>query len=260
MSADAMSPAGIIRLQMTALPGKAHLRLVNLTTDVSQASLKSLRLGLITLKDIPMAALDVPAFLSRAPHPDAPAGWLGTPFLSAFQVTIDSAQRLVLLESPGAKPPTGHGVTTVPVQIKDGRPYISVSLPGAKPFSALIGTGVVLTMIPRAAAQKAGLKAVETLPVTGTDGKPGKIALALLPRLLVGKAEVKSMRIAYLAADSPDALDPELAVLGMDFLSRFRATLNIDKKRLYLTPAAQSDSAAPAAPAPKPSSRSAGRR
>jgi len=104
------------------------------------------------LENVPVAEVDVVSLLSRTPRPGAPIGWLGTPFLAAFQVTLDLAHRVCILDKPLAKLPAGAIV--VPMTLRDGHIFVPMALPKSKPFLAMIDTDTILTLVPATAAEK----------------------------------------------------------------------------------------------------------
>ena len=166
---------------------------LNSSLEADQAEIQLLRASTLELNKLVFAVADVPALLSRSPHPDAPAAWLGTPFLSAFQLTLDPPPlNSITLRKPSTKLPHPKQSTVAKIEMRDGRPYVQVSVPGAKPFWALIDTSAPGNSIPTEVADKLKLKPVKVEPVSWRDGKPGQAAVAVLPRLAIGKAGVEA--------------------------------------------------------------------
>lgn len=245
LNANTLSPATVARLQIPEGKTKVRVDILDRQTEAPETMLTSLQFGLVKLENVPVAQVDVVSLLSRAPHPDAPTGWLGTPFLAAFQVTLDMSRRICVLDKPLAKMPAGAIV--VPMTLRDGRIYVSVTLPKSKPFPALLDTGTILTLIPASAGEKLKLPALEVVKL-GNAGKEVQATLIQVPAIAVGKAECKSLRVAYLSADASPGFGRETAVLGLDFLSRFKVVFNFAAKKVGFVPVVAPDSLA----TPKP--------
>jgi hypothetical protein len=73
------------------------------------------------------------------------------------------------------------------------------------------------------------------------------MARMVLPKIAVGKAELKNLMVAYYGAAAPAAADKAMAVIGLDFLRRYRVTISYSKLQMELY-APQAPEAAPAAP------------
>jgi predicted aspartyl protease len=189
----------------------------------------------MTIENMPAAMLDVSALLSNTPHPEAPPGWLGSPFLSAFQINIDFGSHILMLNPPSTRLPVAKGTIVVPVTLRDGRIWANVTAPGAGTFSALIDTGAVGTLLPGAIADKLKLKSDKSSMIRA-NGKEGKAYTAIAPHLRIGKAEIKDVPVVFLDKDVPAGFDRGLGVLGMDFLSHFKVTISYAQKKMALIP------------------------
>lgn len=251
LNANTVSPAAAARLGIPEGKTKVRVDILDHAIEAPETALKSLQMGLLKLENVPVAQIDVVSLLSRAPHPDAPTGWLGTPFLAAFQVTLDMSRKVCTLEKPLAKMPAGALV--VPMTLREGRIFVSVSLPKSKPFLAMIDTGTVLTLIPASVGVKLKLPALEVVKL-GNAGKEVQATLIQVPAVTVGKAECKALRVAYLSADVSPSFGRETAVLGLDFLSRFKVVFSFASKKVAFMPPVVPDAsgAAPDTPAPRP--------
>jgi predicted aspartyl protease len=236
LNAITVLPAAAAVLEMPTLPGKIKVSVLDKTSEAAAIQIRSVRLGTITLASVPAASLDLPALLSRAPRSDAPTIWLGGPFLSAFQVTFDFSRGVIVFNKPTAPLPNVRGTVTAPLKIQEGRIYTEVTIPGGKPFMALVDTGTVGTLIPGDVADKLKLKPVKTSVVTHDGSRVGRAGVAIVPRLRVGKAEIKSVPVVFLMADAPPGLDRTIAVLGMDFLGHFNVTINYARQQMALSP------------------------
>src|SRR5262249_9641476 len=124
LNACAVSSATYTRLKLQATQKQVRLNIMDRATEATEVQIKSLQIGNATLNNVPAALADVFAMLSRVPRPDAPAGWLGSPFLSAFQVTFDFHNHIAVLGSPQAALPHPPGSVVVPITLKDGRVYV----------------------------------------------------------------------------------------------------------------------------------------
>lgn len=235
LNVNAFDPAAGQGLQVTALNKPVRVDAVHSRGEGSEGQLKSLRIGALILDNVPVALLNFSALLSNTPHPDAPPGWLGWPFLSAFQVTIDFGSRSVVLNPPQDPLPSTRGTTIVPIKVREGHIWVKVTIPGARTFDALVDTGTVGTLLPGDVGDKLKLKPLDTM-VIHTKGKEGKANLIQVPQIRVGKAEVKQADAVYLAAGTPAGLDRNLGILGIDFLSHFRVTIDYAKQKMALAP------------------------
>lgn len=236
LNANVVRTDAVTRLQLSALPSKVRVSVLDTSCESPEAQIKTLKLRGLQLQEVPVATADVPALLSLQPHPDAPTGWLGGPFLSAFQITFDFAAHSLTLDKPQTTLHKAREAVTVPLVIKEGRPFVKVSIPGAKPFLALVDTGSPGTLIPTEIAEKLKIKPLKIEPFKRPDGKEGKAALIVVPKLNVGKAEWKGGQVASLTADSPKEFDHTLATLGLNFLTRYKVTLNYARQQMTLTP------------------------
>lgn len=244
LNANTITPASVIRLRIPEGKSKVRVNILEHEENVAETSLQSLQVGLLKLENVPFAELDTVSLVSHAPHPDAPIGWLGVPFLSAFQITLDISRRICVLDSPKAKLP--GGAIVVPLTLRNGHLFVSMSVPKSKPFQAMLDTGSVLSLIPAAAGEKLKLKPQEVVKL-GADKKV-EANLIQAPQVNVGKAECKSLLVAYLSADASPTMGRDTAVLGLDFLSRFKVVINATAKKVAFLPLTAPD----AAPPPKP--------
>lgn len=235
LNAVCVSKETYTRLQLPATNKPVRVNVLDTALTSTEVLIPTVKFGFVTFKEIKAALLDVFAVLSVRPHPDAPTGWLGTPFLSAFQATFDFPKRSLLLESAQASPPKDKGTITVPLSVRDGRPFVQISAAGGKPFAALVDTGTLVSLIPTEAALKAQARPLQILTVT-KGGKEARAALTTVSKLAVGKMERSDVRAVFLAADAPTEFDKSFAVLGMDFLQHYKITLNFAKQKFFLTP------------------------
>ena len=253
LNAITISPAVYKSQNLQAVAKRVRLSVFQTTTDAMQAKLASLHIGSVALANLTPALIDVSSLVSASGAPQPPSGWLGTPFLSAFQVTVDYPEAALVLMSIKTKPPAGAIV--VPLTMRDGRPFVRIQI-GKATVQALLDTGCPGTLIPVAVAAQLKLKPATVTAISGVGGRLAKVGFAVAPSISAGKATVREVTVGFLSVDAPAGFDKTSAVLGVNFLSHFKVTLNYASKRAFLEPvrmiAPPSSSAAkpPAKPAP----------
>ena len=89
LNMSTVSPEDAARLQLTTSTTKAHVAVLDTSTDAPTASILNLRLGAGILHNINVAQVNLISLLTHEPMPDAPTCWLGTTWLSDYQVTLD---------------------------------------------------------------------------------------------------------------------------------------------------------------------------
>ena len=225
-------PDAAARLNLSLTKDTVKAVFLDSSCEAPGAVIERMRFSNYPILNTPVALANVASFLSTKPHPDAPAGWLGTQFLSNYQVTFDFIQNAVTLSKPSAPFPKGGDTTIVPFVMVGERPFIKVSLPGSKPFLALLDTGSPGTLLPAEETEKLKLKPIRVDVVTQNSGKLGKAALVLIPKMNIGKLEWKGGRAVYLTSESAPEFDRKLSAIGMDFLSRYRVTINYMRKQI----------------------------
>ncbi len=228
------------------LPGHAGQIQVNAFDRITAApeiSMKNLVIGRFQFPNTAAAVLDVPALISLERRPDAPAFWLGTSLLFAFQVEFDFDKHTLTLNAPKTPFLKSSNTVIVPIVIRDGRVWVKASVPGAKPFLAMVDTGTLGTLIPKDIAVKLKLKSNTTVKISHIRGQDANAAIATLPKLAVGKAEAKDVSAAFYTGQLPSEYDPTMAVLGLDFLSGFVVTIDFASSKMALTKPAPPDSA-----------------
>ena len=125
------------------------------------------------------------------------------------------------------------------MKLRDNRPYVRVTIPGAKPFDALLDTTSPGTLIPTNVGEKLKLKPIKVDSITWHEGKTGKVALVVVPKLAIGKAEWKMARVSYLTSDGGKDVGGGFAVIGMDFITQFKITLDFKRLQIALNPKAK---------------------
>lgn len=236
LNANVISPDASQRLKLGKVGGRIKIDALASTTAADQAEIQRFRAGTLDLPKIAFGVADVPGLLSLRPHPDAPAAWLGTPFLAAFQVMLDPVAKTVTLTKTTGPAPRPRQASSAPLVLRDNRPYVRVSIPGVKPFLALIDTASPGTVIPTDVGDKLRLKPLRVEPISRREGKPGKAAVIVVPKLSVGKAEWKSAHVFYITPDSNKEYDRSFAVLGMDFIAQFTVTIDFAHSQVVFAP------------------------
>lgn len=224
------------RLHLAALAEKVQIHILDATTEASMTTLKTVTLKQFMLEDVPFAAANVAALLSRDPLPDAPLGWLGAPILSKYQITIDIKNSIFQFEKPETPLPGKLEKIIVPIKVKDGLPYVNLAIPGGKSFPALLDTSSRGTFIPASVIAKLKIKPIRTEKFTDSAGKPGTVSIARLPTMSVGKVEWKMAQVFYITTENPDKNHFEPAILGIDFISQYRVTINYKRQQMVLYP------------------------
>lgn len=235
LSMSAVAPTDIIRLQLTTSETKTHVAVLDAAADVPTATIQNIRMGAGVLHNITVAQVNLISLLTNEPMPDAPSIWLGTNWLADFQVTFDFESHAVILnrrEAPFTKP-IGN---IVPFKLKNGRPVVKVVIPGGGSFDAVIDTGSLGTLIPSAIAIKLKEKKIDKTPKSGVDIAAGKMGRMVVPRISIGKSELKNLMVAYYGAEAPQHADKTMGIIGLDFLRRFRVTISYAKSQIQVLP------------------------
>ena len=223
-------------LSLKATSNQVRFNLLDQTGEATEVQMQTLQLGPAQFSIVPAALFDAASQLSLHPHPDAPTGWLGTPLLSAFQVTFDLGKRLITFDSPKAAFPKGEDVLILPLTRRDNRLYVKISFPGAKSFQALIDTGAPTSVIPTSVAEKLKLKPLKTPEIRLAGGRKAHAAQIILPVLRVGEAEQKNFPVISIVPDNPKDFDRDFGLLGMDFLRHYQVTINFARLKMALAP------------------------
>lgn len=249
MNACAVPPLTVLRLKLPNPSGDVHVQRLWQELHAPTTEIPSVSFGTLQIAPLQVVQLDVLQMLSpeiALSSADAPVCWLGGPFLSAFQVTINAEQEFLKLELPNAPLPKGRGAVVVPMKLRNGCPEVMVSLPKSPPFPALVDLTAPISIIPTKVAETLKLQPLESLLCVGTDGKPYRLTRAIAPRLSVGKAGVDKLDVSFLQPPLalPGQTKPETAsspleseaVLGRNFLDRYQLTLNYARGQIELIP------------------------
>ncbi len=242
LNACTVTSEALNRYTLPGHPGQIQVNAFDRVTAAPEVAMKSLTIGRYQFLNLPTAVLDIPSLISLERRPDAPAFWAGTSLLYAFHTEFNFTDHTLILYPPKTPFPKNDNTFIFPITIKDGRVWVKASIPGAKPFLALVDTGTLGTFIPKDVAAKLKLKSSSVVNISHIRGQDAKAALAVVPRLAVGKAEVKDVAVAYYSGQIPSEYDPTLAVLGLDFLSNFVVTIDFASSKMAFTRPASADS------------------
>lgn len=231
-------PEVLTKHHLTPQAEKTRVVLLDHSLEANTTLLKSLNIGTAHLDSVTANVVDVNTQISHklATKQQAPSGWMGTPVLSKFQVTLDSSNRTVTLEDPKSPLPKTPETYILPFTLKEGRILLKVEVEGAKPFQAILDTGTVGTLIPTTVGSTLRTTGQKLLPIRNATGKLGQVIQNRAPKLRVGEIEMQSVGVLYISPDSPPEFDRNIAILGMNFLRYFKVTINYTKLRLALTP------------------------
>ena len=133
-------------------------------------------------------------------------------------------------------------VHTIDFRLQSNLIVIDVVLDGeTKPF--ILDTGASNTVIDKRAADQSAVEGVEQVVGCGGVGAGGDVeaVMATVKSLAVGDATVSDLRVAGIDLDGiNEKIGARVAgILGYDFLSRFRVTIDYRAKRLTLDPYSQ---------------------
>jgi hypothetical protein len=235
----ALTPQAAQLIHLTPDAGKLDLQVFDQVLSVDRVQMPKLAFNLVSFNNVSFGLVDIAAQLSpiHARQLDAPVGWLGAPFFAAFQTTFYFDRLAAILEKPDAPLPTAKGLVTVPMDLGvDGRVQVLVTLPGAKPFLALLATSAPITVLPADVVTQAKLKPLDVTTAVQPNGEKAQVAHVVLPRLSVGKAMVEEANAVYVTTGSAPAFGPKTAVLGLDFLRHYHVTLNYARRIVAFAP------------------------
>ncbi len=236
LNAVTVSPK--VQAALALPPGKSRYRVAALdnAVDAPAVAMKDLGINALFFQNTEAVALNVWAMLSPQTPPNSPECWLGTPFLSAFQVTFDLKNNTMLFDSPKADAPKSDGAITLPLTLKGGRIFARLSVPGGKAFPMLIDTGAPATVLPLSVYDRLKIKPFRTQVIRLANRRGARAAQWAVPALQMGGATLKDQGVVSIAPDDPKDLDPDFGLLGMDILSRYRVTINYARLKMTLIP------------------------
>ena len=133
------------------------------------------------------------------------------------------------------KPPSGSlpsGTIVVPVVMTGSSVIVPVTLNGSVKTYLVLDTGATITMVSRRIASKLALRSTGQMTAM-TVGGPVRRPVARLRSLKAGKAEVQNLLVSIHDFHPHPQVE---GLLGLDFLGKFRMSLDSRKKVLVLSP------------------------
>jgi tRNA threonylcarbamoyladenosine modification (KEOPS) complex Pcc1 subunit len=216
--------------QRIASEGVGSLEGIYGTVRLAGIRPQMLRIQNIVLTDVPMGVLDLYAHLSSKAAPDAPAVWIGNSALAAFVLTIDPQKQEIIFSSPTT--PLPRRAAVVPFEIRDGRIWIEAKANDSKRFRAMLDTSAFLTLLPTGVGRDLQLLPSANLTTTYPDGKTGKVVMVTLSELAVGDAKSKQMQALFVEGEETGGMDPQMGIIGNDFLLRHRVTIHYGQRKI----------------------------
>jgi predicted aspartyl protease len=245
MNANAVTDELYTRHKLQASARQVRVAVLDRVTEGTEVQIQKLQIGTVILENVETTLVDVYRLLSSRTRADAPAAWLGTPFLFAFQVTLDFDSRVVVLNAPKTPLPSDTGTVVLPFTLKEGRIFVRVNAPGGGTFLAMVDTGAVGTLIPTSLAEKLKCQPQASVIVKRPNGVEGRVLRTVLPKLQIGKLEVPEVPALFVAPDAPKDFDRTVGVLGVDFLRHFKITLSYAQKKIAFTSPAPAEPSLP---------------
>lgn len=236
LNACTLTPEAATRLKVSQLPTQGTVTTLNESRTAPEAEFRSLQFNQLKFDSLRLLVTNAAELYSTTAPQDSPSLWLGTPFLAAFQVTFDYTGQYISLDRPDAPLPKVKGAVTLPLEIRGGRLYTRVTIPKGGTFLALINTGTMGTLIPADIAAKLKIKPTQTFNVKWAGNKRGKASLITLPELQLNKLSQQQVPVLYFESEGDAEVDRAMGVLGADFLSHYKVTINIAHKKLTLVP------------------------
>lgn len=207
LNACTLNPDLVATYKLTPLSSKIDVATFNGIRSVPEAAIKNIRLSSISIAALRVGILDASELYTGQSDPNSPALWLGTPFLAAFQVTIDYEAHTITLDRPETILPKDKTAVVLPLEIREGRLYTRVTIPDVGKFTALIDTGTMGTLIPTAIATKLKIVPTKTLTVKRFDGRAVKASIIILPKIQIGRIEQDRVPALYFERE-PEKVKP----------------------------------------------------
>ena len=208
---------------------KLGIRGIATTADQSIAKVDSISVGDAMVKNLPTYIFDPPQAISlRLDKGIDYHGILGYSFLSQFVTTIDYQKKTIELSShQDFRSPKSSA--NILFDLVDHHIYIKGSIDGKTPVVLLFDTGAAETILCRQTAKQ--------LNIQGSPmAHPPDALTATLGSLTVGQAMLKDLQIVIY--DPPQAPVSGIrydGILGYNFLSQFRITIDYQNRLLALT-------------------------
>jgi clan AA aspartic protease (TIGR02281 family) len=204
-------------------------------------NLASLALGGLVRQNVPALVLDTREFQSATGLPVD--GILGFTALNRYAVTLDFERGQLELAQNASPHRTGAHGARVPLEFLGAQTSVPVRIDGGEPVLFVVDLGSAQTFVPAALGKS--LKAARRLPgipVLGADGRALEAVALRVRSLGVGSVQVPRPVVIYVTRGG--ALDPigitpgasARGILGANFLTRFRVTLDYPRGELVLEP------------------------
>ncbi len=169
--------------------------------------------------------------LPEGTFPDPrPVGIIGIALLDTVPLQFDFAAKTLTVYRPDYTPPPAKNALVLPLKRTDSGLYtVSLRPQEGDPLDFMLDTGAELVSIPQADVKR--FRPAQTPPVIknwwGINGLTSE-TMFLLPDPQLGNWQEPNVAVASSVRGYPGA------ILGIDFLSRFRVTLDVPHLRLIL--------------------------
>ncbi len=221
--------------------GNTMISVASGAVATSASIIRKLELGNLTLEGVHALVLDMSpqsAQLGRKV-----AGIIGSNVLSQFAVTIDYGRRAVILsDAQGYQAP--EGAASAPVTERPGL-MVKAVLDGRDEVEFLVDTGAAFNHLPAELGKKyAAGQPLRLTEGSGLDGRPVRLAEAVVDSVAIGKLSVPKVRFTYPYEGATHEgrggffETSQAGILGNPFWQNFVLTLDYRGRRLILQPAA----------------------
>ncbi|HEX5084307.1 MAG TPA: aspartyl protease family protein [Blastocatellia bacterium] len=156
---------------------------------------------------------------------------------------------------------SGKEITTIPFDLVNHRPFITVTVNGGVQLRFVIDTGASLSVVSDTVAERLGVKPIarggNARAVGGTGMFP--IVYGLLDSIAIGEAKIEAVpvyiRTIYSASDTPE-IEKADGYIGLSVLANYGVTIDYQAKQMTLdrTPIREEPVKADAAKPAEPSS------
>ncbi len=232
-----LKPSVAKSLKVAADPSSVTFAFLNNHFTAPATASVNLGIGNGGVLPVNVGLINIMATLSpvMAHRPDAPAIWLGYPFLKQFQIRFNPSSHLIEFIPGTRKTKLKAGAMVVNFVKGSTAPAVSVTVPGAPPFTAIISVTSPVTVLPPQVVAKLAGRSPMQIPVKLPDGSETHVEGINVPSLEVGHAKVGDMQVLGGEAGG-SATGIPTALLGMDYLQHFRFTIDFANSRLILEP------------------------
>ncbi len=202
--------------------------------------LKSLKLGDVTIDDVPVAVADLSKFSQLLNV--RPQGLIGANVLKRFLLTIDYDRHELWLQDPDkATPP--EGAVVVPTKPSLGVSGLAVDgvIDGKLKLTFLIDSGAAFNHVAESLIKKLDNEPI--LPVgviKGLDGTPVRTGAVRFNKLEIGDKLKVDEPVFSVAPSLPNSAAPagiisggSLAIIGNPLLSHYRVTIDYRNQRIF---------------------------